>query len=92
MCPDTVSDMNENINIVTSDNSDAAVDLGYEENFHIGPSYYDNESLHIAIALTLSEESAIPMIDNEGAVDHIPTNLLQCDRGPGCAHGAAART
>ena len=92
MCPDTVTDMNETINIVTGDNSDAVIDLGYGENFHIGPSYYDNESLYIAIALTLSEESAIPMIDNEGAVDHIPTNLLQCDRGPGCAHGAAART
>ena len=50
---------------------------------------YDNESLYIPIAPTLSEESAIPMIADEDAVDHIPKNPPQCDRSHGCAHGAA---
>ena len=39
----------------------------------------------------MSEESAIPMIADEDAVDHIPKNLPQCDRSHGCAQGAAAR-
>ena len=44
------------------------------------------------IAPTLSEESAIPMLSDEDAVDHIPKNPPQYDRSHGCAHGAAART
>ena len=42
---DTVIDMNETLNIVTCDNSDAGIDLGYEKNFQNGLSDYDNESL-----------------------------------------------
>ena len=46
----------------------------------------------VIMIITLSEESAIPMIADEDAVDHIPKNPPQCDRSHGCAHGAAART
>ena len=70
--------MNEIFNIVTGDNSDAVVDLGYEKNFHNWLSDYDNESLFISIVPTLSEEFAIPMIADDGAVDHIPKNSSQC--------------
>ena len=92
MCLDTVTDMNKTLNIVTGANSDVVFDLGYEKNFHYGLSDYDNESLYIPIVPTLSEESAIPMIADEDAVDHIPKNPPQCDRSHGCAHGAANRT
>ena len=44
------------------------------------------------IVLTLSGGSAIPMIADEDAVDHIPKNPPQSDRSHGCAHSAAART
>ena len=53
---------------------------------------YVNESLYIPIVPTLSEESAIPILSDEDAVNHIPKNPPQCDRSHGCAHGAAART
>ena len=53
---------------------------------------YDNESLYLPIAPTLSEESAFPMIADEDAVDHIAKNPPQCHRSHGCAHSAAART
>ena len=53
---------------------------------------YVNESLYIPIVPTLSEESAIPIIADEDAADHIPKNPPQCDRDHGCAHGAAACT
>ena len=33
MCLDTVTDMNETVNIVTDDNSDAITDLGLWEKF-----------------------------------------------------------
>ena len=92
MCLETNTDMNETLNIVKGDNSDAIIDLGHEKNFHNGLSGYDNESLYIPSVSTLSEGSAIPMIADEDAVDHIPKNPTQCDRSPGCAHGAAART
>ena len=92
MCLDTLTYMNKTFNTVTSDNSGAVIDLGYEKSFHNGLSDYDNESLYIPIAPTLSEESAIPMFADEDAVDHIPKNPSQCDRSHGCAHGAAART
>ena len=42
-------------NIVTGDNPDSVIDLGYEKYFHNGLSDYDNESLYIPIVLTLSE-------------------------------------
>ena len=48
--------------------------------------------MYIPIVSTLSEESAIPMIADEDAVDHNPKNLPQCDRSHGRAHGATART
>ena len=41
MCLDTVTDMNEKLNTVTGDNSEAVIDLGYEKNFHNGHSDYD---------------------------------------------------
>ena len=34
MCLDTVTDMNETLNIVTGDNSDDVIDLGCEKKFH----------------------------------------------------------
>ena len=52
----------------------------------------DLVSLYISIVPPLSEESAIPMIADEDAVDHISKNTPKCDRCHGCAHGAAART
>ena len=91
MCLDTVTDMNETLNTVTDDNSDAVIDLGYEKNFLNGLSDYDNEGRYIHIAPTLSEESVIPMIADEDAVDNIPKNPPQCDRSHGFAHGAAVR-
>ena len=36
ICLDTVTDVNKTLNIVTGDNSDAVIDLGYEKNFHNG--------------------------------------------------------
>ena len=51
---DTVTDMNETLNIVPGDNSDADVDLGFEKNIHNELSDY--EILHIPIDLILSEE------------------------------------
>ena len=87
MCLDTLTYMNKTFNTVTSDNSGAVIDLGYEKSFHNGLSDYDNESLYIPIAPTLSEESVILMIADEDAVEHILKNLLQCDRSHGYAHG-----
>ena len=52
----------------------------------------DLVSLYISIVPPLSEESAIPMIADEDAVDHISKNTPKYDRRHGCAHGAAART
>ena len=72
MCLNTVTDMNETLNIVTGDNSDAVIDLGLQKNLHNWLSDYDNESLYIPIFSTLSEKSAIPVIADEDAVDHIP--------------------
>ena len=85
---DTVTDMNETLNIVTGDNSDAVIGLGYQKKFHNRLSGYDNESLYIPIAPTLPEESGIPMIADEDVVDHIPKNPPGCDRSHCCAHGA----
>ena len=90
MCLYEVTDMNETLNIVTGDDSNAVIDLD-EKNFHNGLSDYDNESLYIPIAPTLSEGSAIPVIADD-AVDDIPINSPQYGRSHGCAHGAAART
>ena len=72
MSLNTVTDMSETLNIVTGDNSDAVIDLGLQKNLHNGLRDYDNESLYIPIFSTLSEKSAIPMIADEDAVDHIP--------------------
>ena len=90
MCLYIVTDMSETLNIVTGDNSDAVIDLD-EKNFLNGLIDYDNESLYIPIAPTLSEESVIPVIADD-TVEYIPVNSPQCDRSHGCAHGAAART
>ena len=84
--------MNEALDIVTGDNSDAVIDLGYEKNFQIGLSDYDNGSLYICIVTTLSEESAILMIADEDAFDHISKNPPQCDRSHCCAHGPTTCT
>ena len=92
ICLDTVTDVNKTLNIVTGDNSDAVIDLGYEKNFQNGITAYDNESLYIPIVLTLSEESANPMIADEDAVDHILKKTPKCDIIHDCAHGVAART
>ena len=85
--------MNETANTVLIDNSDADTDLGYEKNFHNGLSDYDNESLYLPIACTISEESAIPMIAAEDAVEHIPKTPPPCGVSYAshiCTHGAAA--
>ena len=54
MCLDTVIDMNETLNIVTGANSDAVIDLGYEENFHDGLSDYDIVIMRACIYLLFS--------------------------------------
>ena len=77
MCLDTVTDMDEAYNMVTGDNSDAVINFGYEKNFHNGLSDYDNESLYMPIVPTLPEGSAIPIIADEDAVDHILKNPQQ---------------
>ena len=41
---------------------------------------------------TLSEESAIPMIADKKAVNHIPKIYPPCGKSHVCAHGAAAHT
>ena len=84
--------MNETLNIVTDDNCNAVIDLVYEKNFHNGLSHYGHESLYIPIVPTFSQESAIPMIADEDSVDHILKNSSRCDRGHGCAQGAATHT
>ena len=66
--------------------------LGYEKNFHNGLSDYDNESLYVLIVPTLSEESAIFVIDDEDTVDLISKNAPQYDRSHGFAHGVATCT
>ena len=48
--------------------------------------------MDLVIMIIFSEESAIPMIADEDAVDHIPKNPPQQDRSHGCAYGTAART
>ena len=90
--PQNVTDMNETLNIVTDDNCNAVIDLVYEKNFHNGLSHFGHESLYIPIVPTFSQESAIPMIADEDSVDHILKNSSRCDRGHGCAQGAATHT
>ena len=64
----------------------------YETNLYNELSDYDNDSLYIPIVPTLAEESAISMIADEDAGDHITKNLPPCGRSRVCAHGAAACT
>ena len=84
--------MNETLDLVTGDNSDAVIDFGYWKNFHNWLSDYDNKNLYTPIIPTLSEDSAISMIADEDTFDHIPKKNPHCDRSYGCAHGAAAHT
>ena len=84
--------MNETLNTVPGDNSDADIDLGYEKGFHNGLSDYDNESLYITVVPAVFEESVIPMIADEDPVDHIPKNPQPSGRSHGCAQGSATRT
>ena len=84
--------MNETLDLVTGDNSDAAIDFGYWKNFHNWLSDYNNKNLYIPVIPTLSEDSAISMIADEDAFDHIPKKTPHCDRSHGCAHVAAAHT
>ena len=72
--------MNETLNTVSDDNSDADIDLGHEKNFHNELSDYHNESLYMPIVPNLSEESAISMISDEDGVNHLPQNSLACRR------------
>ena len=64
--------MNETLDLVTGDNSDAVIDFGYWKNFHNWLSDYDNKNLYTPIIPTLSEDSAISMIADEDTFDHIP--------------------
>ena len=73
MCLDTTTDMNETLSIVPGDSSDADIDLRYEKIFYELRNC-DNKSLYIPIVSTLTEESAIPIIVGEDAVDHITKN------------------
>ena len=84
--------MNKTINTVPSNNSGADIELKYEKNFHNRLNDYDNESMYIPNVLTLSEESAIPMIADKDAVDHFPKNIQPCGRSHGCGQGAATHT
>ena len=77
MCLDTATDMNETLNIVIGDNSDTVIDFGYEKNFYIALSDDDNENIYIPIVPTLPEESAVPIIADENAVEHVPKNSPQ---------------
>ena len=47
---------------------------------------------YIPIVPTLSEESAIPMITDEDAVDHITKTHAPCSRGHFCTFDTAGRT
>ena len=80
------------LNTVPGDNSDADIDLVYETNLYNGLSDYDNDSLYIPIVPTVTEESAISMIADEDAVDHIAKNVPPFGRSRVCAYGAAACT
>ena len=91
MCLDTATDLNETLSTVPDDNSDAGIYSGCENNFY-EISNCDNESLYIPIVPILTEQSAIPMIVDKDAVDHIPKNPLPCGRNHVCAHGAATHT
>ena len=73
MCLDATTDMNETLSIVPGDNSDADIDLRYEKIFYELRNC-DNKSLYIPIVSTLTEESAIPIIVDKDAVDHITKN------------------
>ena len=73
MCLDTTTDINETLSIVPGDNSDADIDLRYEKIFYELRNC-DNKSLYIPIVSTLTEESAIPIIVDKDAVDHITKN------------------
>ena len=91
MCIDRATDMKETLNTMLGYNSDADIDLGYEKNFYELRNC-DNENLYIPIVPTSIEESAIPIIVDEDAVDHIPKNSPPCGRSHVCAHGTAAHT
>ena len=82
----SATDMNETLNTVPDDN------VHTDKKIYNELSDCCNESLYIPIAPTLFEESAIPMIADEDAVDHIPKNPPPCGRSHVCAHGAAANT
>ena len=74
-----------------SDNSDHDINLGYEKNFYEFRNC-DNKSLYIPIVPTLTEESAIPIIVDEDAVDHIPKKPPPCGRSDVCTQGAVVLT
>ena len=90
---DTAFDMNEKHNTlpVPGDNSDADIGLGQEKNFYELINC-DNESLYTIIVLTLTEESATPIIVDKDAADHIPKKNPPCGRSYVCPHGAATHT
>ena len=83
MCLDTAIDMNETPNTAPGENFDADFDLGCEKNFYELRNC-DNESLDIPIVPTLTEESVIPILVDEDAVDHIPKKLKKSCLFPWC--------
>ena len=87
MCLGTVTDMNETLNKVPGDNSDGDIALGCGKKLHNGLIY-----TYIPIIPTLSEESAIPMVADEDATDHILKNPPPCGRSHVFAHVDAIRT
>ena len=74
MCLDTATDRNDTRHTVPGDKFDADINLGYEKIVYNELADCNNKNLYIPIAPILSDESAIPMIADEDAVDHIPKN------------------
>lgn len=89
---DTDINMNEILNTVLGDNSDADIDLGCEENFYNDIIACNSDSLYIPIIPTLSVGSVIPMIADKDTVDHVPKSSTLCGRIHICAHGSTVLT
>ena len=79
--------MNEILNTVLGDNSDADIDLGCEENFYNDIIACNSDSPYIG-----SVGSVIPMIADKDAVDHVPKSSTLFGRIYICAHGSTVLT
>ena len=87
---DTAIDMNERLDTLLSDDSDAGIDVDrYKKKSYDELSDCYNENLYIPSVPTLSQQSAIRMIADENVIDYDPKNFLSHDRSHFCTHGAA---